>query len=63
LALWACCVAAVGLAFLVATRQATYRRAARPAEWGVLALAAQYLFLALARLHATHGTSSILVSR
>jgi hypothetical protein len=62
-ALWACCVAAVGLAFLVATRHATYRRAARPAEWGVLALAAQYLFLALARLHATHGTSSILVSR
>ena len=52
-----------GLAFLVATRHATYRRAARQAEWGVLALAAQYLFLALARLHATHDTSSILVSR
>ncbi len=63
LTLWACYVGAVGLAFLVATRHATYRRAARPAEWGVLALAAQYLFLALARLHATHGTSSILVSR
>lgn len=61
--IWASCLGAVGLAFAVVGRHAVYKRAARPAEWLVIALAARYLSLAVTELHAEHGSASILVAQ
>ena len=61
--IWGCCLGAVGLAFASLGRHAVYGRAARPAEWLVIALAARYSSLAITEFHARHGTASILVDR
>ena len=60
--IWACCLGTVGLAFAVVGRHAVYQRAARPAEWLAIALAARYTSLAITEFHARHGTASILVA-
>lgn len=61
--IWSFCLGSVGLAFAVVGRHAIYKRAARPAEWLIIAMAVRYLSFAVTELHAETSSWSLLVAK